>query len=192
MGVQQMVHAGIVKMAATSGVAATGAAAAANEGFEATETGAAETTMAAKIYAWYSSLGPWAIPAAAATIAAVMAAIGSIGKRELGGPVESGAPYIVGERGPEIFTPTQSGSIIPHGLTSQIRGLHAGMAASQAQTRGYQTARFAPAGGPSTYAQQGGIHNHFEGAMFASTTEGQRAFDDAINSSNQRIGRYQG
>lgn len=36
------------------------------------------------------------------------------GKRERGGPVESGKHYLVGERGPEIFAPTGSGTIIPN------------------------------------------------------------------------------
>lgn len=32
--------------------------------------------------------------------------------REVGGPVTKGVPYIVGERGPELFTPGQAGSIM--------------------------------------------------------------------------------
>jgi TP901 family phage tail tape measure protein len=35
------------------------------------------------------------------------------GKREMGGPVSPGQNYIVGEKGPEIFSPSQSGKIIP-------------------------------------------------------------------------------
>lgn len=36
-----------------------------------------------------------------------------------GGPVYSGAPYIVGERGPELFVPSASGTIVPnHALKS--------------------------------------------------------------------------
>ena len=34
------------------------------------------------------------------------------GKKEVGGPVIKGTSYIVGERGPEIFTPGQSGTIL--------------------------------------------------------------------------------
>jgi lambda family phage tail tape measure protein len=37
------------------------------------------------------------------------------GKRADGGPVSSGSSYLVGERGPEIFTPTSGGRIIPNG-----------------------------------------------------------------------------
>lgn len=36
------------------------------------------------------------------------------GARANGGPVSSGTPYIVGERGPEMFVPRSSGSIIPN------------------------------------------------------------------------------
>jgi hypothetical protein len=35
--------------------------------------------------------------------------------RAAGGPVAAGSPYLVGERGPELYVPTTSGSIVPHG-----------------------------------------------------------------------------
>jgi hypothetical protein len=38
-----------------------------------------------------------------------------IAGRASGGPVMGGMPYIVGERGPELFTPGTSGSITPNG-----------------------------------------------------------------------------
>jgi hypothetical protein len=37
------------------------------------------------------------------------------GGRALGGPVNRGTSYVVGERGPELFVPTTSGKIIPNG-----------------------------------------------------------------------------
>ncbi|MBK7251955.1 MAG: phage tail tape measure protein [Gammaproteobacteria bacterium] len=37
------------------------------------------------------------------------------GKREGGGPVSAGTPYLVGEAGPELFVPARSGSIVPNG-----------------------------------------------------------------------------
>lgn len=37
-----------------------------------------------------------------------------IGGRAAGGPVTAGTPYIVGERGPELFVPGASGTIIPN------------------------------------------------------------------------------
>jgi hypothetical protein len=32
-----------------------------------------------------------------------------------GGPVKRGSPYVVGEEGPELFVPNQSGNIVPNG-----------------------------------------------------------------------------
>ena len=37
------------------------------------------------------------------------------GFKASGGPVSAGTSYVVGERGPELFTPNRSGSIIPNG-----------------------------------------------------------------------------
>jgi phage-related minor tail protein len=34
--------------------------------------------------------------------------------KAIGGPVQAGSPYMVGERGPEMFVPNQSGSIVPN------------------------------------------------------------------------------
>lgn len=42
-------------------------------------------------------------------------AIGLPGFKAIGGPVQSGQPYMVGERGPEMFVPSRSGSIVPNG-----------------------------------------------------------------------------
>ncbi len=46
---------------------------------------------------------------------AITSILGLVGKRASGGPVNSGAPYIVGEKGPELFVPNGSGTIIPNG-----------------------------------------------------------------------------
>lgn len=42
--------------------------------------------------------------------------VGSVfgGKRASGGPVSGGVPYLVGERGPELFVPQASGNIVPN------------------------------------------------------------------------------
>ena len=37
------------------------------------------------------------------------------GARAMGGPVSANSPYIVGEKGPELFVPGSSGSIVPNG-----------------------------------------------------------------------------
>jgi hypothetical protein len=53
--------------------------------------------------------------------------IGAIaGARAEGGPVNSGSTYLVGERGPELFTPTTSGAIIPNGATGGGTVIHMG------------------------------------------------------------------
>ena len=41
------------------------------------------------------------------------------GARALGGPVTGGDSFLVGERGPEIFTPNNSGRIIPNNKLNQ-------------------------------------------------------------------------
>lgn len=40
--------------------------------------------------------------------------VSTFGKRAAGGPVLGGSGYIVGEQGPEVFVPSQSGAIIPN------------------------------------------------------------------------------
>ncbi len=42
----------------------------------------------------------------------------SLPGRAAGGPVQAGLPYIVGERGPEVFVPKTSGYIVPNGYGS--------------------------------------------------------------------------
>jgi phage-related minor tail protein len=38
--------------------------------------------------------------------------------RAEGGPARAGSPYVVGEKGPELFIPNTSGNIVPNGATS--------------------------------------------------------------------------
>ena len=44
-----------------------------------------------------------------------LAGISTLPRRAMGGPVNLGGSYIVGERGPELFTPSSSGNITPNG-----------------------------------------------------------------------------
>ena len=44
----------------------------------------------------------------------------SIERREKGGPVTKGKPYLVGEKGPEVFQPNMSGNIISNENISTI------------------------------------------------------------------------
>lgn len=42
--------------------------------------------------------------------------------RAVGGPVSGGSPYIVGERGPELFVPSASGAIVPNNRLADAMG----------------------------------------------------------------------
>ena len=53
--------------------------------------------------------------AEAAAGASTSASTASLPGRAIGGGVNHGQPYVVGERGPEVFVPNQSGTIIPNG-----------------------------------------------------------------------------
>jgi len=62
---------------------------------------------------------PFGLIAAAGAVAAGLAQVAQIRSqnysgRALGGPVMGGKPYIVGESGPELFTPSTTGSITPN------------------------------------------------------------------------------
>lgn len=48
---------------------------------------------------------------------------GKVGFRAQGGGVNSGAPYIVGERGPELFVPEGAGTIIPNERMNTMGGM---------------------------------------------------------------------
>jgi hypothetical protein len=45
---------------------------------------------------------------------------GGVQERAGGGPVAGGTPYLVGERGPELFIPNGSGSIVSNGDTDRL------------------------------------------------------------------------
>lgn len=45
---------------------------------------------------------------------AIGGALNPLGTRAAGGPVSGGSPYLVGERGPELFVPGQNGAIVPN------------------------------------------------------------------------------
>lgn len=44
----------------------------------------------------------------------------ALGFRASGGPVSAGSPYMVGERGPELFVPERSGTIVPNGAGGNV------------------------------------------------------------------------
>lgn len=81
-------------------------------------TGAA---LGATVGASIGSVVPIAGTAAGAVIGTVLGAIGGwFGAREKGGPTNAKTPYIVGEKGPELFVPKIDGVIVPNGITSNL------------------------------------------------------------------------
>ena len=62
----------------------------------------------------------------------VVSGLGSLVGRAAGGPVSPGQLYMVGERGPELFTTRRSGSIVP--LQGAGRGMGAGTGTVDART----------------------------------------------------------
>lgn len=93
--------------AATSASTAATAQVSANAAITASATPAA----AAQSLASYGANSGPALAGIAAVTAAALGIAAIAGKREMGGPVSNGKSYLVGERGPEIFTPSGSGSI---------------------------------------------------------------------------------
>lgn len=59
------------------------------------------------------------------------------GFRAAGGPVTSGQSYIVGEKGPELFTPNTGGSIIPNNAVGASFGSGGGGGTVQLRLAGY-------------------------------------------------------
>jgi hypothetical protein len=51
---------------------------------------------------------------------------GAFGFRAMGGPVSGGSPYVVGEKGPELFVPHASGTIVPNNKMSGGSGSGSG------------------------------------------------------------------
>ena len=47
-------------------------------------------------------------------ITAAFPSLGGTPMKAIGGPVQRGNPYVVGERGPELFVPSRTGSIVPN------------------------------------------------------------------------------
>ena len=80
--------------------------------------GGAKTMLGSFVQAFTSAMQELAIKAAAlfvlSKIPGIGPLVGAIGTRAGGGPVNSGQPYLVGERGPELFVPKVSGKIVPN------------------------------------------------------------------------------
>lgn len=118
---------------ATTTAVVAGTAAQAAAGVAANATAAASAAATGPAIA--ASMAPAAVATSVATagtntllaVAGIVAAMALIpklaGARANGGPVASGQTYLVGERGPELFTPNTSGAIIPnHALGGPAQG----------------------------------------------------------------------
>jgi len=69
---------------------------------------------------------------------------GAFGFRAMGGPVNSGSPYVVGEKGPELFVPRSSGSIVPNGAMGSSGGGSGGVTVNYNIAAGVSRAELAP------------------------------------------------
>lgn len=100
--------------------------AAAAAGSKIAEAAASQQMAALNAYASTAAIpvvGPAAAPGAAAAALAATAPFvtaitglvsGVVGARADGGPVTMGMPYLIGERGPEVFVPNTNGAVIPN------------------------------------------------------------------------------
>lgn len=106
--IQAIIQQGIAS--ATAAATAATAQSAANATIAATAAPAAAAVSLATAGA-NAPLATAGISSTVGVAAALFGATALAGARQFGGPVTSGKSYLVGERGPEIFTPNGSGSI---------------------------------------------------------------------------------
>jgi hypothetical protein len=66
------------------------------------------------------------------------------GFRAEGGPVNAGSPYMVGEKGPELFVPRSSGSIVPNGAMGRSDGFTGGVNVTYNIAAGVSRAELVP------------------------------------------------
>jgi len=66
------------------------------------------------------------------------------GARAMGGPVNAGSPYMVGEKGPELFVPSSSGSIVPNGAMGSSGGSAGGVTVNYNIAAGVSRAELVP------------------------------------------------
>ena len=53
-------------------------------------------------------------------VGSVLGGIGGLGKKAAGGPVHARQPYLVGEKGPELFYPETFGTVVPNATTTAL------------------------------------------------------------------------
>jgi hypothetical protein len=66
------------------------------------------------------------------------------GMRAEGGPVNAGGAYMVGEKGPELFVPSSSGSIVPNGAMGSSGGSAGGVTVNYNIAAGVSRAELVP------------------------------------------------
>jgi len=66
------------------------------------------------------------------------------GFRAEGGPVGAGGAYVVGEKGPELFVPSSSGSIVPNGAIGSSGGGSGGVTVNYNIAAGVSRAELVP------------------------------------------------
>jgi len=66
------------------------------------------------------------------------------GFRAEGGPVGAGGAYMVGEKGPELFVPSSSGSIVPNGAMGSSGGSAGGVTVNYNIAAGVSRAELVP------------------------------------------------
>ena len=68
-----------------------------------------------KVLTYANAVAMTLLGAGGGALSKVLGALGSIaGAKAEGGPVDGSVPYIVGEKGPELFVPKKDGSIVPN------------------------------------------------------------------------------
>jgi hypothetical protein len=87
----------------------------------------------------FSGQGPVAMPGAGVGGGASMFMPGAPSFRANGGPVTGGSPYVVGERGPELFVPGTGGSVVSNNDLRSAMGSAPGMGGSPVLNMSFET-----------------------------------------------------
>ena len=114
-------------------------------------------------------------------IGSIGSSLGIPGFRANGGPVASGRPYIVGEQGPELFMPQQSGNITSNEDLRSLMGRSPAAANTSAMNFTFETTNI----GGTEYVSR----EQLEAAM--ATTRRQAANDGAKRGMNMTLDRMQ-
>lgn len=119
---------------------------------------------------------------------------GFIPMRADGGPVQAGQPYVVGERGPEVVVPQQSGTVVPnHALSTWGTSGQAIEAQDEAAAQARVEAEAAQAAYNQAAQEKNGYQrdaDHYAGIRRVSAQLGQDAGLSEDDLRRERIARY--